>query len=208
MVTSFSTACGHGSRRSTTGSPQYPGYIWVRERNEPLTPAQDAALTAFAVAVANTRYSVTTFAALATPFTPRGPLHARCSRAGRADRGTAVLQRSRSRKPRLRRASSTPEHAAPAATYPQDLFYDRSRNPYIDRHPPLAGGWRRRDSGRRSSGGRSAGKNVPKPPSPWPDGPAHVVYPVTASPNQPPTPVVVGHVPGELRPVALVEQHP
>jgi hypothetical protein len=29
--------------------------------------------------------------------------------------------------------------ARPKATFAQDMFYDRSRNPYIDRHPPLAG---------------------------------------------------------------------
>ena len=28
----------------------YPGYVWVRQRQTPLTPEQDARLTAFAVA--------------------------------------------------------------------------------------------------------------------------------------------------------------
>ena len=34
-----------------------------------------------------------------------------------------------------------PSNYVIAATYAQDLFYDRSRNPYLDRHPPLKAGW-------------------------------------------------------------------
>jgi hypothetical protein len=34
-----------------------------------------------------------------------------------------------------------PATARPAATYPRDLFFDRSPNPYLDEHPPLGDGW-------------------------------------------------------------------
>ncbi len=31
--------------------------------------------------------------------------------------------------------------ARPSATFPRDLFFDRSLNPYLNRHPPLGDGW-------------------------------------------------------------------
>jgi hypothetical protein len=33
------------------------------------------------------------------------------------------------------------EIARPVATYPRELFFDRSPNPYINRHPVLANDW-------------------------------------------------------------------
>src|SRR5262249_44857214 len=99
--------------------------------------------------------------------------------------------------------------ARPGATYPQDLFYDRSRNAYIDRHPPLDGGWAPPAQWTPVVGWSVKGKEVPKPPSEWlGPGAADVVYPVYGAPNQPPTPVVVGHVPGELRTITLVQNRP
>ena len=52
----------------------YPGTLWVRERLVPLTPDEDAQLTAFAVAAADKRYATGKFVVLATQFTPRGVL--------------------------------------------------------------------------------------------------------------------------------------
>jgi hypothetical protein len=186
---------------------QYPGTIWVRERLCPLTPDQDARLTAFAVAVADKRYSVVKFALQATQLSPRGPFR------------TAHFGRPAMREERYMCSEIILEsllHAGvidgrtvrPMATYPQDLFYDRSRNPYIDRHPPLAGGWATPAQWTPVVGWSIRGKFVPKPPSPWLDGPADVVYPFYGESHKPPTPVVVGHVPGELHPVTLVEHYP
>ncbi len=67
------------------------------------------------------------------------------------------------------------------------------------------------DTGAVDTGSRvvDAGESIkPKPPSPWLDGPADVVYPVYGEPHKPPTPVVVGQVAGEFHPVALVEHYP
>lgn len=186
---------------------QYPGSIWVRERFCPLTPEQDARLTAFAEAAKDKRYAVGKFILMATQLTPRGPLR------------TAHFGRPHWRIERYTCAEIILEALAhsgiidertvrPAATYPQDLFYDRSRNPYIDRHPPLAGAWATPAQWTPVVGWAVRGKSVPKPPSAWLGGPADVVYPVYSESNKPPTPVVVGHVAGELNPVALVEQRP
>jgi hypothetical protein len=186
---------------------QYPGSIWVRERLVPLTPDQDARLTAFALAAKDGRYATGRFALQLTPFGARGPLR------------TAFARGPREPGNRLFCTEAITEGAAyaglldartvrPGATYPQDLFYDRSRNPYIDRHPPLRDGWAPPAQWTPVAGWSIKGKYVPKPPSPWPGGPADVVYPLYGEPNEPPTPVVVGHVAGELRPVALVQERP
>lgn len=182
----------------------YPGTLWVRERLAPLTPDEDARLTAFAAAAENKRYAVGKFALFPTQLKPRGLV--RTSHVGRpvglGERYTCaelILEA-------LAYAGLIDGHTVrPGATYPQDLFYDRSRNPYIDRHPPLAAGWDLPRQWTPVDGWSVRGKLVPKPPLPWLGGPADVVQPVYGAPNKPPTPVVVGHVTGELRPVALVE---
>lgn len=187
---------------------QFPGALWVRERLIPLSPWEDARLTAFAVAAADQRYSLGKFALQATQLTPRGPF--RTAHLGRP--ATRILRRyicgEIILEALLHAGVLDARTTRPLATYPQDLFYDRSRNPYIDRHPPLAAGWGPPAQWTPVVGWSVRGKLVPKPPLPWPGGPAEVVYPVYGQPNKPPTPVVVGRVPGELHPVPLVEQHP
>ena len=79
----------------------------------------------------------------------------------------------------------------PRATYAQDLFYDRSRNRYIDRHPPMAGhGWGEPQLWTAIPGATLRGSDRPKPPNPWP-GPGGASWstpsPITmACPPSPP----------------------
>ncbi len=119
---------------------EYPGLVWVRRRATPLTPQQQEQLMEFAVAAADRRYAAIRVALQATPLRTRGPLR------------TFVLGRPHGPGRRYQCAQAVVEAlvyagaidrrtARPSATYPQDLFYDRSWNLYIDRHPPLAGGW-------------------------------------------------------------------
>jgi hypothetical protein len=187
---------------------QYAGYVWVRSRIEPLTPEQDRLLTDFAVMADGTRYAIGRYIGQLTPFRSRGPLRTRflgkpvgpghhyyCSQAAVEAFVYAGLIDA--------------ETARPGATFPQDLFYDRSRNLYIDRHPPLAGGWEAPRLWTPLPGTALLGKSRPHPPSPWPGvGGAYAVYPVPTDRKHPPTPVVVGYVPGELRPIATVEYPP
>ncbi|MCI0702192.1 MAG: hypothetical protein L0241_14000 [Planctomycetia bacterium] len=185
---------------------QYPGSIWIRERLVPLTPEQDARLTAFALHAADTPYATWRFIAQGTYLNTRGPIRTRFvgrpqGIRGRYICGELVVESV------VYAGLIDPRTARPSATYPQDLFYDRSRNPYVDRHPPLAGGWTPSAQWTPVVGWSVKGKEVPKPPSAWiGDRPANVVYPVYGSPNQPPTPIVIGQVPGELYPVTLVQQ--
>ncbi len=186
---------------------QFSGYIWVRQRRLPLTAEQDARLTAFALAAEGKRYAVTTFVVQITPLSPRGPLRTAFA-SGPHGPGRRLFCTEAVLESAAYAGLIDPSTTRPTATYPQDLFYDRSRNPYIDRHPPLLGGWAPPGQWTPVVGWSIKGKEVPKPPSVWPAGPADVVYPVYGSRNQPPAPVVVGSVPGELREVALVEQRP
>ncbi len=105
-------------------------------------------------------------------------------------------------------ASRSPSEPPVGHVPEQTSFTNRSRNPYIDRHPPLLDGWAPPAQWTPVVGWSVGGKDVPKPPSAWPGGEAHVVHPIGGGANQPPTPVVVGRVPGELGQVALVEHRP
>ena len=119
---------------------QYPGAVWVRRVRAPLTPTQDALLTEFAERVDNSRYSVITAKLQLTPFRHRGPMR------------TAVLGRSKGPDRPLICSEAVvealvycgavdPRTARPGATFPRDLFFDATLNPFVNRHPPLADGW-------------------------------------------------------------------
>jgi hypothetical protein len=184
----------------------YSGSIWVRPRLEPITPEQDRRLTEFAMTANNDRYAIWKYLGQLTPLRMRGPLRTRFvgKPSGPGHRficGEIVMEAL------VYAALTDTTTARPLATYAQDLFYDRARNPYIDRHPPLAGrGWGEPQLWTPIPGTARPGRDRPQPPSPWPGvGGAYVVYPLPTGDKQPPTPVVVGYVPGELRPIAPVE---
>ena len=99
------------------------------------------------------------------------------------------------------------ERTAAPATYAQDLFYDRSRNRYIDRHPPMAGrGWGEPQLWTAIPGATLRGSDRPKPPNPWPGpGGALVVNPISNNDGLPPKPTIVGYTPGESVPLPVVD---
>jgi hypothetical protein len=164
-------------------------------------------LTEFAVAADGGRYALGRFMLQLTPIRSRGPLR------------TYVIGGPRGMGGRYYCAEETlealayvglidPRTTRPAATFPQDMFYDRSRNLYVDRHPPLASGWKPPRLWNALEGSNLTGKARPHPPSPWPGIGAYAVYPVASPGEKVPTPVVTGYVPGELRPVADLQQPP
>jgi hypothetical protein len=108
------------------------GRVWIRQRRVPLTAEQSARLTAFAEAQDGKRFAWGRLLAQMTPLRSRGPVRTQflggphgerrsyfcselvmeaCVAAGLVDAATA----------------------RPVATYPRDLFFDRSPNPYLDR---------------------------------------------------------------------------
>ena len=148
----------------------YAGNIWVRPRQVPLTGEEDARLTEFAMLANGGAYNTRSFATQLSLIRARNPIITRfvgkpvgpgheyhCVQIVMEAIVYAGLVDART--------------ARPKATFAQDMFYDRSRNPYIDRHPPLAGRgwgdflspWRCNDSRSESatfSGGARAGDRV------------------------------------------------
>ncbi len=119
---------------------EYKGHIWVRQRHHAITQEQSDALTYFACAADGHRYSLIRLIGQLTPFRSRGPLR--------------TYWMGRSHGPRDRYICSEAvlealvfaglldaETTRPAATYPMDLFYDKSRNLYLNKHFHLAPDW-------------------------------------------------------------------
>jgi hypothetical protein len=187
----------------------YAGRVWVRPRQTPLTPEQDRRLTEFAVTADGGKYNMGKFANQLTFFRSRNPVVTRFVGKpvgpGRSYTCVQIVVEA------LVYAGAVDARTArPSATYAQDLFYDRARNPYIDRHPPLAGlGWGEPQLWTPIPGMAVRGSNRPKPPEPWPGaGGANVVVPLPSGGSQPPTPTVVGSVAGDPNPVAPVQDPP
>jgi hypothetical protein len=118
----------------------YRGAIWARRRKEPITAEQSRTLTAFAQTIDGNRYGVFRLLCQMTPFRSRGPLRTFVIGKPRGVRDTyicseAVLEAL------VAAGLADAETTRPCATYPRDLFFDQSPNPFINAHPPLAAGW-------------------------------------------------------------------
>lgn len=119
---------------------QYKGAVWVRKRKSPVSREQCEALTCYARAIDGRRYSILRLFVQLTPFRERGPLRTRFLGRPRGMRSSymcseAVLEAL------VAAGLLDAETTRPAATYPRDLFYDESLNPYINKHLKLAGDW-------------------------------------------------------------------
>lgn len=117
------------------------GRVWVRKRACPLTPEQSARLTEFALAVDGRKFAVDRLAGQLTPFRTRGPLRtAFVGKPQGIDRDSYYCSEL---------VTEACVHAGlldgrtmrPSATYPRDLFMDRSLNPWLNKHLKLAPAW-------------------------------------------------------------------
>jgi hypothetical protein len=110
------------------------GRVWVRRRACPLTPEQSARLTEFCLYVNGRDFSLRRLAAQLTPLRTRGPVK------------TAFVGKPRGPELRGYFCSELVCEAAvyagimdrrttrPSATYPRDIFFGDSPNPYLHRH--------------------------------------------------------------------------
>lgn len=142
----------------------YPGTVWVRRRTCPLTAAQAAMLTAFAEQEKGRSFALARFALQLTPIRSRGPL--RTFFIGRPKRPGMIPFRDyfcseMVLESLVHAGVLTRETTRPAATFPEDLFFDRSRNLYLNLHPPLGTGdwevprlWERNPAAGNASGCR------------------------------------------------------
>jgi hypothetical protein len=106
----------------------------------PLTAEESARLTAFALRQEGKRFALIRVAAQLTPFRSRGPLRTAFMGGPHGDRcsyfcSELVMEAC------VAAGLLDPTTTRPAATFPGDLFFDCSRNPYINAHLDLAGAW-------------------------------------------------------------------
>jgi hypothetical protein len=116
------------------------GRVWIRKRKVPLTEDQSACLTEWAMRQEWKKFALIRLGAQLTPFRSRGPLRTWFLGKPQGERDNYFCSEL---------VVETLAHvglidaktARPAATYPHDLFYDRSLNPYLNTHFSLACGW-------------------------------------------------------------------
>jgi hypothetical protein len=117
------------------------GRVWIRRRCVPLTPEQSARLTEFALAQEGKRFALQRLGVQLTPFRTRGPI--RTCYVGKPHGG---CRRSYFCSELVTEACVAaglldPQCTRPSATYPHDLFFGRSYNPYINKHLDINAGW-------------------------------------------------------------------
>jgi hypothetical protein len=118
----------------------YNGCIWVRRRRVPLTPEQSARLTAFALAQNQKPYASLRLLTQLTPFRCRGPLRTCFVGKPRGERSHWICSEMVV-EAFVAVGLLDGETARPGATYPADLFFDRSLNLYLDHTLDLSPGW-------------------------------------------------------------------
>jgi hypothetical protein len=116
------------------------GRIWIRKRKTPLTPEQLACLTDFAERQDGKRFALIRLGQQLTPLRMRGPVRTYFVGKPRGDRegyycAELVVESI------VAAGLVDPRTARPSATYPRDLFFDHSLNPYLRHHFDLSCGW-------------------------------------------------------------------
>jgi len=116
------------------------GRVWIRKRAVPLTDEQSENLTQWAEGQDGKIFALQRLAFQLTPFRPRGPFTAYYGKPCGHKRNTffcsELVMESCCAAGLVCR-----ETARPSATYPRDLFFDSSINPYINKHLKLAPEW-------------------------------------------------------------------
>jgi hypothetical protein len=116
------------------------GKVWIRKRRVPLTPEQSRKLTAFALAQDGKRFALVRLAGQLTPFRSRGPLRTFFLGKPRGDRKSYFCSELVC-EACVAAGLLDPKRTRPSATYPRDLFFGRSHNPFIDRHLDVNACW-------------------------------------------------------------------
>jgi hypothetical protein len=116
------------------------GRVWIRRRKVPLTPEQSARLTAFAAKCDGKWFALHRLGIQLTPFRTRGPLRTRFVGKPHGDRkfyfcSELVCEAC------VAAGLLDPERTRPSATYPNDLFFGKSYNPFINKHLDINAGW-------------------------------------------------------------------
>jgi hypothetical protein len=116
------------------------GPVWIRKRKTPLTAEESAGLTDFAERQNGKRFALGRMALLMTPIRNRGPIRTEFLGKPHGDRNSyycSELVLESCVAAGLLDCATT----RPSASFPHDLFYERSHNRYFDKHMPLSCGW-------------------------------------------------------------------
>ena len=113
---------------------------WIRARKTPLTKEQNDALTTWALAQNGKPFAARRMLRQMTPFRTRGPLRTfwMGTPNGERDRyfcAELVMETC------VHVGLLSAETTRPSATYPEDLFYDKSNNIFLNTYFTLADGW-------------------------------------------------------------------
>ena len=110
------------------------GRVWLRRRACPLTPEQSARLTEFCLYVNGRDFSIRRLAAQLTPFRTRGPVKTWFVGKPRGPDLDAYYCSELVCEACVYAGLMDAATTRPSATYPRDLFFGDSKNPYLHRH--------------------------------------------------------------------------
>jgi hypothetical protein len=117
------------------------GRVYIRRRCVPLTPEQSCKLTQFALAQEGKRFAFLRMGMQLTPIRARGPLRTYCLGKPRGGDLRKYFCSELVCETCVAAGLLDPERTRPAATYPHDLFFGRSYNPFIDKHLDINKYW-------------------------------------------------------------------
>jgi hypothetical protein len=112
------------------------GRVWVRRRKCPLTPMQSAKLTEFCLAANCRDFSLRRLAIQLTPLRARGPLKTPFMGKPHGLDRDAYYCSELMLEAMVYAGLADPATTRPSATYPRDVFFGDSKNPYLHRHLP------------------------------------------------------------------------
>jgi hypothetical protein len=114
--------------------------VWIRRRKTPLTPEQCKCLTEWVLAQEGKPFAVLRLIAQVTPFRTRGPIRSYFCGGPQGDRDKFFC--SELVMETLGHVGLVdPATTRPSATYPRDIFFDDSHNPYLKAHLDLSPCW-------------------------------------------------------------------
>jgi hypothetical protein len=116
------------------------GIVWIRKRREPLTPEQCCRLTEFAMRQEGKRFAIVRLTGQLTPLRCRGPLRTWIVGRPHGDRGAYYCSELVT-EACVASGLIDPANARPSATYPADLFFEKSLNPFLRRNFDLSPCW-------------------------------------------------------------------
>jgi hypothetical protein len=116
------------------------GRVWIRQRKTPLTEEQSCRLTQFAIQERGKRYALWRMMAQVTPLRLRAPVRTHFTAKTLGPHGSYMCAECIV-EALVFAGVLDGESMRPRATYPIDMFFDRSNNHYLNKNLNLSCGW-------------------------------------------------------------------